>query len=164
VNQKTRVLAVGSESQSQSCELVEFPGSDYEPLIPEGQYRFKLIRHETVSTFDSPKLVLVCSIIDFGPHSETILRRYYCVERLVGKARRGGQCKHKRRGDFMLEYFSLFPSQARPRRLDRVSLDPFRNEVLIGSVRTVKHNSQQKKLPEQLRYSVIGSFVGVEAR
>lgn len=143
--------------------LLQFPSPDYEPLIPEGTYRFKVIGHETVCTFDSPKLVLACAAIDLGQYHQTILRRYYCVERLVGKWGKGGRCKHKRRGDFMLEYFKLFPERARP-RLDRVPLEPFRNEVLIGSVRTVKINSQQKKLPEQLRYSVIGSFDGVEPR
>lgn len=154
---------MSSASESVDCGLLTFPCSDYEPLIPEGQYCFKLIGYETVCTFDSPKLVLTCSIIDFGPYYQTQLSRYYCVERLLGKPGKNGKCKHKRRGDFMLEYFKLFPGRARP-RLDRVPLEPFRNEVIIGSVRTVKSNSQQKKLPDQLMYSVIGSFEEIEVR
>jgi len=135
---------------------------DYEPLIPAGEYRLKLDSHSTAVMFKTPRLILNFSIVDFGDYHQVIVSRYYCVERLIGKPGRGGKCKHKRRGDFMLEYFSLLPERTRD-RLDRVPLEPLYNSIIIGRVRTVTSNCMQKSLPQQLLYSVVGELIGLES-
>lgn len=143
------------------ASVVSFPELDYEPLVPEGEYRLKLLSHSTAIMFRAPRLILRFSIVDFGEAHEYELSRYYSVEKLIGKDGNRGKCKHKRRGDFMLEYFTLFPDRPRT-RLDRIPLEPLYNSIVIGKVRTVKVNNQQKELPRALWHSVIGQLVGVE--
>lgn len=145
------------------ARILSFPDheSDFPPLIPEGKYQLKLLSHSTSIMFGkSSRLVLEFSVVDFGEHHGTRLIRYYNVEKLKSKPGKNGQCKHKRRGDFMIEYFTLFPG-LRATRLDRVSMEPLYQSVLVGMVRNVTKNTQQKDLPAQLHYSVVGKLVGV---
>ena len=151
-------------SSNAPIKLVSFRESeitDYEPLVPEGDYSLKLHSHRTAQMFGTPRLVLTFSITDFGEFHGVMLQRYYGVEKLIGKSGKNGRCKHKRRGDFTIEYFTLFP-HVPLRRLDRISLKPLYNSEIVGRVRIVKTNNQQKRLPQPLWHSVIGNLVRVE--
>lgn len=134
--------------------------SDFAPLVPPGEYGLKLVEHRTGIFFKTPRLVLDLQISDFGEYHGVLLHRYYNVARLIGKPGKNGHCKHKLSGDFMMEYYRLFPTDPRL-RLDRISLQKFYNQLLIGRVRTVGANNRQQKLPDQLMHSVVGELVGV---
>ena len=131
------------------------------PLLPEGEYTLKLESHHCAIFFKSPRLVLTFSVADFGEHFGAKLSRYYNVSSIKGKPGAHSNVKHKHSGDFMIEFYTLFPDQPR-RRLDRIPMEPFYKASIIGRIRNVKRNNQQKKLPEQLQHSVIAELLRAE--
>lgn len=129
-------------------------------LIPPGTYDLKFTGHETALMFNrAPKLILWFSVIDFGDQFGTAVPRFYNVKCLLGKPGRGGRFRAKARGDLILDYYALFPP---PKRLDRVSFDPWRTSIIRGVVDTVSVTSNQRSLPEALRYSVVRTFAGIK--
>lgn len=152
-NHGTRLYSVAESSQVASeCELA--------PQIPDGEYCFKLRRHITGIMFGSPRLVLEFSIIDMGEYHGTVLKKYYNVRKLIGKAGKKGRFLAKPTGDLLIELCTLFP-QWKITRLDRVPLDGLYNSIIKGKTRTVTNNNQRKKLPGQLKYSVIEKLIGI---
>lgn len=144
-------------------KVISFPGSDgllLDAKVPDGEYLFKVLSHITCTKFETPRLELKCSIID-GEYFGTELSRWYCLDHFKGKASVKGKFVPKRRGDFMIEYYGLFPLQE-VARLDRISMEPFYSNIIVGRTRTVTKNNQQKRLPEQLQHSVIAEFLKVE--
>lgn len=127
------------------------------PLVPEGRYKLRFRSHET-SLFckRAPKLTLWFAICDpddpAAPHAGNLLARWYNVRELIGKQGKGGRFKAAAQGDLALEYAQLFRPTG---RLDRISLDPFRESIVIGEVGTVTANRDQRDLPESCQYSVI---------
>lgn len=144
--------------------IVEFPepSDDESVLIPEGEYCLKLVSHHTAVQFGTPKLILIFEITDFGPLIGTKLKAYFNVAALNGKAGAKGKVKHKRTGDFMIQYFTVLPMAARIKRLDRVPMEPLYNIGIVCKVRTVKLNSNRQPLPEQLWYSKVERLVRAE--
>lgn len=134
--------------------------SELLPCIPPGEYGLKLVQHRTLIFYKTPRLVFDCIITDFSDCHGIQLSRYYNVERLISKPGKNGTCKHKQSGDFMMEFYQLFPSEPR-RRLDRIPMQMFYNVEIIGKVRTVTTNNRQQKLPEQLQHSVIGELLRI---
>lgn len=135
------------------------PSDDYRPLLPEGEYQLKLLAHGTELHFGKkPRLVLKFSVVDFGQQQGTVLFRYYNVDKLLSKAGKNGRFKPPRNGDFMMEYFKVVSGCGKP-RLDRIPLEPLYKSIIVGRVRTVDRNSQQKALPEQLKYSVVAELL-----
>lgn len=146
------------------ANLVEYPVEDIEaPLIPEGEYGMKLIDHMTATQFGTAKLMLHFQIVDFGPQHGVKLKAFYNVERLIGKPGRRGRVKHKRTGDFLVEYFTALPGQPRPKRFDRIPMEPLYSAHIVGKVVTVKQNSKRELLPEQLWYSKVGRMIRSES-
>lgn len=126
-------------------------------LVPEGRYRLRFRFHETSMMFKrAPKLTLWFAICDpdnpASPYAGTALARWYNVRELIGKAGKGGRFKAAAQGDLAHEYATLFRPTG---RLDRISLDPFREAIVIGDVATVRENREQRDLPEACQYSVI---------
>ena len=111
--------------------------------------------------YGAPKLILKFSIVDFGSYQGIVLARYYNVTKLIGMVGQNGRFKAKPTGDFLIEYCTLFPGQSIT-RLDRIPMVLLYNEIIIGKVRTVTKNNQQRKLPDQLKHSVIGELIRVE--
>lgn len=148
---------------SQLGNVVGFPDNDDEaPLIPEGEYRFRLESHYSDVQFGNPKLILNLKVTDFGPFLGTKLKAYFNVVTLLGKSGMKGKVKHKRTGGFMVQYFTVLPMAARIKRLDRVPMEPLYNIEIVGKVRTVKLDSKQKRTPEQCWYSVVARLVRAE--
>lgn len=137
--------------------------SDEPPRIPEGEYRLKMVGYSTAIPFGNkaPRLFLNFTVCDMGKCFGVPLKKFYNVATLTTKVGKNGGCKHKPRGDFLIDYFTLFPDQ-RLKRLDRIPMGPLLNSIIIGSVRDVTKNSQQKELPDQLKYSVIAKLIGVD--
>jgi hypothetical protein len=137
--------------------------SDLPPRVPEGEYRMAMTAYQTAMPFgkDQPRLFMDFKIQDYGPHFGVTLRKFYNVASLTSKAGRHGKCKHKARGDFLIDYCTLFPEQ-KIKRLDRIPMEPFSKSIIIGKVRDVTKNPQHRTLPAQLRYSVIGELLRVD--
>lgn len=135
---------------------------DENPLIPEGEYRLKLLSHSTAMQFDTPRLILSFHVLDFGSTYGTTLKAFFNVQKLKGKAGKNGRVHHKRTGDFMVQYYTLLPETVRIKRLDRVPLLPLYNNVIVGKVSTVRVNSKKVPLPEQLWYSKVAQLLRIE--
>ena len=134
--------------------------ADLPPLVEPGEYQLVFIRHRTAVLFgNAPKIALRFRILDFGPHKDKELERWFNAKRLIGKAGNGGRFQVGARSDFVHEYLSLFKDQVK--RLDRISMRPFRHCVIKGRVETVTTDSKQRKLPELLRYSTIRELLEI---
>lgn len=81
---------------------------------------------------------------------------------IIGKSEVKVRVKHKRTGDFMIQYFTVLPMAARIKRLDRVPMEPLYNVEIVCKVRTVKLNSNRVPLPEQLWYSKVERLARAE--
>ena len=151
-------------SNEHVANVVGFPKYDDEEsgLIPEGEYRLKLVSHHTAVQFGTPKLILIFEVSEFGTLIGTMLKAYFNVAALIGKAGVKGRVKHKRTGDFMIQYFTVLPAASRIKRLDRVPMEPLYNIEIVCKVRTVKINSNRLPLPQQLWYSKVERLVRAE--
>jgi len=133
---------------------------DLMPLVEPGLYTARYVRHETRQFFGSAyKAVFWFQITDFGPAFEVVVPRYYNVNKLVGKAGRGGKFVPGRNSDFMREYCRVFPS--RIKRKDRIALAALKDVLVKVRVRTTVKDRRQRSLPEPLKYSVVEEIVGV---
>ena len=94
-------------------------------------------------------------ITTFGDSFGLILQRYYNVKHIIGKPQRHGRFKASKKGDFLREYLTLFPSRAD--RLDRIPMTPFQNVLIEGKVKTVTF-SRGKDIPKPLQYSKIAEL------
>jgi hypothetical protein len=94
-----------------------------------------------------------------GPFYEVDLERWYNVRRLTSKPGKGGGFHVGAGSEFLREYLTLFPIPVK--RLDRMSLKPFRSAIITGRVETVTTNSKQQELPEPLHYSIIRELLEV---
>jgi hypothetical protein len=125
-------------------------------LIPEGPYKVRFVQHETLKMFGSPKLRMEFKIIDYGNYFETRLNRYYTLHRLIGNPCVGGRFKPTGQTSVLLvHYYACHPTAQRIKRLDRISMTPWRDGEYIAEVVTVRRNHSQRQLPVQLQYSVI---------
>jgi hypothetical protein len=128
------------------------------PLIEAGEYQLAFVSHRTLMLFGkAPKVALRFRVVTLGKAHGVMLDRFYNVQKIIGAPRKGGGFQPSRHGDFLTEYMSLFP--LRVKRLDRLTLAPFRNVVITGKVGTVTNNAKQKALPEPLQYSVIQELI-----
>lgn len=127
------------------------------PLVAPGDYQMAYIGRYTAYLHGShPKLALKFRIVDMGDYFEAELERWYNCKRLIGKPGNNGLFVPPRHGIFLLEYATLFPTVlTRDSRLDKISFTPFKNNIVTGTVGTVKKNSTQDNLPEVLQYSTI---------
>lgn len=138
------------------------PEGDFPPPIPEGRYDLRLIGYSTQIAFKkSAKLILDFMVLDLGPSHGRLVSRYYNVDRLIGGAGKSGRFVPPKRGDFMLEFLTLFPDHV-PNRLDRISLAPMFDRIIRGEVRTVRQNNVQRLYPKPLQYSVVGKLIKVK--
>lgn len=136
---------------------------ELDPLVPEGEYRLKLVNHFTEKMFGNfPKLVLEFEVLDYGEHFGILLRRFYCVSKLKGKPGKKGKFIPPKRGDFLIEYCTLL-GKSKLGRLDRIPMQPLYGRIIVGETRNVTHNNQQKALPAPLQYSVVARLLRVES-
>ena len=126
------------------------------PLVPDGNYHFKLRHHETAIMFKNPKLILHLEIAEFGDYHGIVIPNYYNVAELYGPPKKRGRFKPTRSGDFLIDYYNLVGSVE---RLDRLPMRPLYNSFIYARTETVTRNNQGKKLPPQLQYSKIAEMV-----
>ncbi|MBL6749287.1 MAG: hypothetical protein ISP90_02145 [Nevskia sp.] len=163
VIERAHQRAARTRASGTTMAAVDLPDFEIEKsryvLIPPGRYELRFLNHETAVMFMAPKLVMWFSVVNFGEYFEKIVPRFYNVRRLIGKPGRGGRFMAKAGGEFILDYYSMFKPGT---RLDRLSFDPWRSNIIHGNVGTVTVTGRQRALPEPLQYSVIKSFAGVK--
>lgn len=121
--------------------------------IEPGEYELAFQFHRTLFLFGrAPKLCCFFKIVTLGKYFEVIVPRYYNVQSLAGKPRKGGAFKVGWHSDFVREYATIFGLPLRP---NRISTEIFKTAIVRGRVDTVSTNSRQRSIPESLRYSVI---------
>jgi hypothetical protein len=127
---------------------------DLSPLVKPGVYSMVFVSHRTALCFGTaPKIALKFRIADQGEFFGIELERWYNAKRLIGKPCKGGCFHVAARSDFVLEYLTLFTDPIR--RLDRITLRPFKHCMITGRIETVTQNAKQRALPDLLQYSVI---------
>ena len=126
------------------------------PLVEPGEYAMVYVTRFTTYVHKTPKLAIRFRIVEHGECFGIELERWFNCKRLIGKPGKNGGFMPPRHGGFLIEYCTLFPLElTRNSRLDRVSFKPFKNSIIVGKVKTVKRNSQQRNIPEPLQYSTI---------
>jgi len=131
-------------------------------LVAPGTYDLRFKHWETLLMFGcAPKLALWFTIIEMGsPYFDQVqLARYYNVKRIMGKPRKYGRFAVGPRSDALTEYGRLFSVKVRP---DRIAFSRLEGVIVRGRVRTVTRASDQREIPECLRYSVLDELVEVK--
>ncbi|MDC0178332.1 hypothetical protein OAI75_00855 [Woeseiaceae bacterium] len=127
-------------------------------LVPPGEYQLAFMGQETKYIFRSQKLYMHFRIVDFGPHFEKKVTRYYGV-RIIGKPRKSGRFKAGWHSDLMTEYVSLFGRL--PKRTSEIPITPYKKHILLGRVETVTNNRVRRPYPELLHYSRVAELLRV---
>ena len=127
-------------------------------IVPPGKYQLAFMGYETKHIFRSQKLYMHFRILDYGPHFEKQVTRYYSV-RIIGKARKNGRFKAGWHSDLMMEYVSLFSRL--PKRVSEIPITPYKQHILLGRVDTVTNNRARRPYPELLQYSRVAELLGV---
>lgn len=150
-----------------SAEILDFPSGDVVciarelPLIEPGRYLLSFIRYETCRQFKGSKVTLWFKVVSPGPEFGAEVARHYNATWVAGAGRRkGGRFKFGPCSAFFREYCAVF---LRPVRRDRVSMDRFRNAVILGEIGTVTSGHDQTEIPEAARYSVVRRLIALEA-
>jgi len=131
------------------------------PLIKPGEYPLGFDYHLTARLFNQSKLILWFTVLSDGEYHGIKLRRFYNVRSLIGKPGRGGKCHPSGwSSDLIREYANLFGDV--PDRLDRFSLNPFKNVIITGEVKTVSRDSKKRGIPKCVQYSVIERLIKAE--
>lgn len=125
--------------------------------IPSDRYEAKYLHYETLSIFKSPKVVLWMEITSFGREFGVTVPKFYNARRLRGKPGKSGKFSVGRRSNLMMDFCSLFPEYG-GRRMDRLPMSYFKDQIFNIKVKTVTKNFQQKSIPTALQYSVIESI------
>jgi len=127
---------------------------DDAPLVAPGLYQLAFVSYRTALVYGrAHKVALRFQIIDQGEFYGTQLDRWYNCKRIIGRPKKNGNFQVGRHSDFLREYLTLFPD--RVRRLDRISMKPYKCNVITGRIETVTKNARQQPLPEFMQYSII---------
>ena len=120
-----------------------------DPLIPPGDYELAYVGHAYLKMFRGRhKLVMSFRVITQGPHFDTILRRYYNVEK------QGRSYRAPRSGALNREFTSLFGKRSARQGVD---WDRLSRVIVLGEVATVKVDAQSQTLDEVNQYSRISN-------
>ena len=152
MNSKAHILTAANSDNEEG----EFLLPESRPLVPDGNYHFKLLEHETAIMFKNHKLVLYLRIADIGRYHGIVIPNYYNVDKFLGKPGKKGRFRATTGGNFLIEYFTLV---GKAERLDRLSMRPLYNSLIYARTETVTKNNQGKKLPPQLQYSKIAEML-----
>lgn len=145
------------------ADIYQLPANEYCKddeliLIPEGTYRLSYQYHRTwFYQGKFQKLIVMFRVMDFGDYFEAPLAAYYNVS-IKGKPKHNGTFKAGWRSRFMFDYATCF---GKPVRKDRIPMTDFKKNLVLGKVRTVEKNYQQRDYPDTLKYSVVDSLLGV---
>jgi hypothetical protein len=130
--------------------------------IPDGIYELRYVGYSTSMMMGkSPKIAMRLQVVEYGDHLGAELVKYYGVRRLTSRPKESGGFKAGNFSDFLRDYFRFFPDQ-RISRNDRIPMSRFKEVIFRGRVKTVDKGFDQKKIPDQLRYSVVQELIEVK--
>ena len=98
-------------------------------------------------------------IVTQGPDFGKALTRYYGVT-IIGKTGKSGRFSTGWKSDLMFEHVNLFGQL--PARKSEVPIMPYKNNIIVGRVATVKKNRNQRSYPELLHHSKIAELIRIE--
>jgi len=131
------------------------------PLIKPGEYPLGFEYHETARLFNQPKLILWFTVLSDDEYHGVKLKRFYNVRSLKGKPGKNGEYHPSGwSSDLVREYAELFGEV--PDRLDRFTLKPYKDVIIIGDVKTVSLDSRKRGIPSCVQYSVIERLIKAE--
>ena len=145
---------------AKKSNVYEFPSKEL-PNIPAGEYELAFDYFEVRPIHrNTPKLVMWFKVV--GPeHMGFPIPAYYRVK-LKGKAGRSAPFSVGKRSEFLRQYVQLFHEE--PRRLDRVPMTKFNNQVIVARVSLVKKNLLQRDIPKLLQYNVVDELLRVATK
>lgn len=156
----TRIGGFRDQSEENSGEITVL--LDDLPQVPPGKYKLGFVSYRTALLYGRiPKLALRFQIIDQGPHYGVQVDRWYNCKQIRGKPRKNGGFQIGRKSDFLREYLTMFSEDVK--RLDRISIKPFRTNVVTGRIETVTQNARQQPLPKLMQYSIIRELLDAGA-
>ena len=130
-------------------------------LVPEGRYTLSLIGWFTGKFFArQPKVALIFKIVDQGEYFGAEVRRWYNIQRCIGKPGKNGRFKVVRGSDLLADFIRLVGLTT---RRDRLALSKLQSVAITADVETVVRNRKQGEIPTPLRYSVVRSLRGIAA-
>ena len=122
---------------------------DSPPLIPEGIYSVIYVEEQEARFQGSQKLYIYFSIVDQGPHFQTILYRAY------------NNYSPPRKGSAIYNDMRLLYGK-RLRKNTKLSTTLFKGRIISVRVRTVIKDYKQRDLPEHMHYSVVDAILSAE--
>ena len=128
------------------------------PLVPDGEYVARYIRHETMFIFNSGKVMLHFELAECE-FAGVRLMRPYRAKRLLGRPCKRGRFELGRSSELLRDIVRLSEARTRP---DRASLAFMCGRLWRVRTRTVETDYKQRPIPEPLHYSVIGEIVCAE--
>jgi hypothetical protein len=153
----------GRHLRAVSEEEILISAPDLPPVIPEGVYEAAGGRARRYVAFRVQKLAVDFRVIvpdtgaPNGSHTVTLTRHYNLTPDSGNGARR--RVKARLGSAFLREW--ILTSGRRPPRSDQLSARIFEGKLFKVRVATVKHDSRQRPLPEEARYSVVAQILEV---
>ena len=140
--------------------LADYVPDDELVLVPEGNYELAYQKHDTWLYMGRyPKVKITFRIFSFGEHHNKPLIAYYNPKKIMGKPKPKGKFSAGWRSRLMMDFATCFGA---PARKDQIPMSKFEESIVIGKVRTVTHNKDQRKYPDGLEYSVVSELLGVK--
>ncbi len=104
------------------------------------------------------KLALWFRVVQPGDGYGARVARFYNIKQADRSRRHFSVGPHS---DFVREYRSLFPGALRTLR--DIPVEPFRNVIVRGRIKTVDTDRHQNSLPDAIRYSVVEALLEIGA-
>ncbi len=124
--------------------------------IPKGNYSACLVDASTKLFFfgRSPKVVLTFRILDSGPYFEKLVRGFYAVRRIKGKARRNGSFEAGPRSRLLRDISKLIDSRPPTDHIPEIAF----NAIFEIEVRRV-NRANGEALSESMQYVVVDRII-----
>ena len=138
-------------------ESFEFENDSY-CLIPDDRYLVNFIYYRTKFMLQGiPKIELWFEICDENNNYNGLYipKWYNCTE--CKQPRENGNFKVGRRSNFSIDFIRLFNYEIK--RRDRAPMSYFKKHYYLIETETVTTNFQQKKYPDQLKYSKVKQII-----
>ena len=139
----------------QETPAVDGYGDEFD--IPKGIYSACIVDASTKLFYfgRSPKVVLTFRILDQGPYFEKLVRGFYAVKRIKGKARRNGEFEAGPRSRLLRDISKLIDS--RP-PTDHIPASVIQAAVFEIEVRRVERAAGEE-LAESMQYAVVDRII-----
>jgi|SaaInlStandDraft_1057018.scaffolds.fasta_scaffold121495_3 hypothetical protein len=138
-SQRLKVVGIEAAMAAEEGDF-EVASTNVREYVPEGQYdlvfeSFKTSMMSFPGSPPVPKLEIAFQIADPSKFAGVLVSRFYNVKDLKFPIGEQGKFSVNPNGDFVKEFFKLFPESHT--RLDRLAMSRFKGEIIVGRVVTV---------------------------